>query len=239
MCAQRKAAILRLMRADPIEEWRRLREHYASMSDEELQELALDFVDLTEGAQQALRDEMKSRLLPDPKAPGDASKTSIAPIAPQWDTGADQSESTDAENASEEDEDGDLPREYTWKTLLCECNESAEAWQIYEVLRRAGIQSWLERPRSGWSVSGPRVVVAADQLDQAREIAARPIPQEVIDDSKADPGEFVLPVCPKCGAGDPLLEGVEPFNSWLCEACGKRWSDSPEALADTAEKPEK
>jgi uncharacterized protein (DUF983 family) len=38
--------------------------------------------------------------------------------------------------------------------------------------------------------------------------------------------EYELPVCPKCGAGDPVLEGVDPFNSWLCEACGNEWTES-------------
>ena len=36
------------MQVDPIEEWRRLREHYIQLNDEELYELALDFAELTE-----------------------------------------------------------------------------------------------------------------------------------------------------------------------------------------------
>ena len=37
--------------------------------------------------------------------------------------------------------------------------------------------------------------------------------------------EFEAPKCPKCGAEDPVLESVEPTNTWLCEACGKRWTE--------------
>ena len=69
-------------------------------------------------------------------------------------------------------------------------------------------------------------MVAADQLDQAREIAARPIPKEIVEQSKMQTPEFEPPVCPNCGAGDPVLESVDPVNSWRCEACGKEWSES-------------
>ena len=49
------------MQADPIAELRRLTEHYRELSDDELRNLAADFADLTETAQQALRTEMQSR----------------------------------------------------------------------------------------------------------------------------------------------------------------------------------
>jgi tRNA(Ile2) C34 agmatinyltransferase TiaS len=83
-------------------------------------------------------------------------------------------------------------------------------------------------------LSYPRVVVAADQLEQAREIAARPIPQEIIDEFNAPPEEYKPPVCPKCGAEDPVLESADPVNSWLCESCGEQWSDPAEAADVTA-----
>ena len=34
------------------------------------------------------------------------------------------------------------------------------------------------------------------------------------------------PACPKCGAPDPLLESVEPVNTWSCEICNATWTDS-------------
>jgi transposase-like protein len=40
--------------------------------------------------------------------------------------------------------------------------------------------------------------------------------------------EFEPPVCPDCGAEDPLLEDVNPRNAWLCERCGKQWTDPEE-----------
>ncbi len=229
---ERKGAILRPMQADPIEEWRKLRELYSEMSDEELHELAIDFVDLTESAQQVLRDEMKNRGLGEPRAAGDASKDSARLTPPGWDPDVSRT------NAAGANREGGLPHEYTWKTLLCACDEWEEAWQISEALRRAGIESWMQGPGSGvrTDLSTTGVLVAADQLDEAREIAARPIPQEIIDESKTDSSEFEPPACPRCGAGDPVLEGVDPFNAWRCEACGKQWTESTEDPNKTPEK---
>jgi hypothetical protein len=89
--------------------------------------------------------------------------------------------------------------------------------------------------RSVWDASGPRVQVAADQLEQAQAVLASPIPQEVIAESQMEVPEFALPGCPQCGASDPLLESADPVNTWLCETCGAEWSD-PEDASDDEEK---
>jgi hypothetical protein len=222
------------MKINAAEEWCRLTEHYCEMSDEELYELEADFTGLTETAQQVLRDEMKLRGLDRPRTAGAEANSAARPEARRWDIVQDTPQAVeDSEEAVEDAADGG-PREFTWKTVLCECNEAEEAWQIREVLRRAGIDSWVEgRSRD---LSYPRVVVAADQLEQAREIAARPIPQEIIDEFNAPPEEYKPPVCPKCGAEDPVLESADPVNSWLCESCGEQWSD---AAADAPEESSK
>lgn len=121
--------------------------------------------------------------------------------------------------------DGGVPHEFTWKVLLCECETTQEAWQVSETLRRAGIESWVTRSMGTWDASGPRVQVAADQLEQAQVVLASPIPQEIIAESQAKVPEFELPGCPMCGASDPVLENVDPVNAWVCEACGAEWSD--------------
>ena len=213
------------MQADPIEEWRRLREHYSQLSDEELYELALDFADLTESAQQVLRDEMRSRGLDPPHAPDEVPKYAAGLIDSQSAPEVNRPELADTDQPS--DQEGEIPHEYTWKTQLCECESTEQAWQIHQVLRQAGIDSWVEQPGSRYSfgISYPRVMVAADQLEAAIEIAAKPIPQEIVEESEVDSPEFEPPRCPKCGAGDPVLEGVDPVNSWRCEACGKEWTE--------------
>jgi len=216
---------------NPAEHWRRLRELYSEKSDDELRELAADFGDLTEVAQQVLRDEMRKRRLDEPQAATVAANNPGRFAAPRWDRGDTQS------NLLSMNQEGDLPCEYTWKTPLCECEEREEAWQVSEVLRRAGIECWVERPQSPFGPGGRRVLVAADQLDEAREIAARPIPQEIIDLSKMEVPDFEPPMCPSCGAADPALEGVDPVNTWCCETCGRQWIES--AAADLNENPEK
>ena len=216
------------MQSNPAEDWQRLTEHYREIGDGELQELAADFADLTETAQQVLRNEMRNRGLDDPCAAHEAPQSPERPTAPRWASAVDPDRAVNRSDAPDANEENDLPCEYTWKTPLCECDTAEQAWQIYEVLRRAGIESWIEQPGSQYALelSGPRVVVAADQLDQALEIAARPIPQDIIEESRQDVAEYEAPTCPHCGAADPVLESVDPTNSWLCEACGEQWTEA-------------
>lgn len=140
-----------------------------------------------------------------------------------------------------ESEEVSGPHDYTWKTPLCECDTEEEAWQLSEALKQAGIESWIDRPQAysprhaslvglpGFESIGmerPRVLVAADQLEQARLVAAQPIPREIVQASRMSASEFKAPRCPTCGASDPVLEAVEPDNTWRCEQCGKEWTES-------------
>ena len=219
-------------------EWQRLTEHYRQISDEELCELAADLADLTPTAQDALRQELRSRGLGEPKT---ALQTLVARNKTEAASALQQAEEGVRQPAEEEQAGPSVA--YTWKTPLCGCDDQEQAWQISEVLRRAGIESWIERAGARHFVPWPdefmegnlQVLVAADQLEQARAIAAQPIPQEIIDLSKADVPEYEPPVCPKCGAGDPVLESAEPTNAWLCEACGAEWADPVEEGETTAE----
>jgi len=217
------------MQANPLEEWQRLSELYREKNEEELRELANDFTDLTETAQQVLRDEMRKRSMGDPGAPHVAQNHADSPHADPNPLATllhePQNHGYDPFFGQEET---DQPHEYTWKTPLCECEDREEMWQLSEVLRRAGIESWIEQPGSRYSFGAvnPRLLVAADQLEQARTVATQPIPQEIIEQSKIDQPEFEPPPCPQCGAKDPVLQAVDPANSWLCEVCGKQWTDS-------------
>jgi hypothetical protein len=207
------------MQSDPGTEWERLTRLYGEKSDEELVDLSEDFGNLTEVAQQVLRDEMRKR--------GEGAPQTTSRKASEG--RADGERKTDANESAGNGDDVEAV-EYTWKTPLCECNDYEQAWQIAEVLRRAGIRSWPDRPGStfGTRTLGSRFIrllVAADEVEEARAITAKPIPQDVIDQYKIEAEAFEPPTCPKCGAADPLLESVEPSNNWLCESCGARWSD--------------
>jgi hypothetical protein len=211
------------MRSNSAEEWQRLTSLYAEKSDEELLELAADFGNLTEFAQPILRDEMRKRGLGDPQTPVAKPVFGISrPVV------GEQSRPLDSPPNDSDVTDVERPYDYTWKTLLCDCANWDEVWQMREALSREGIESWMGGSPSqfGMASGGPRILVAADQLDEARTVIARPIPQDIIDQSKEKIEEFVPPICPKCGADDPVLESAEPTNAWLCENCGARWTDS-------------
>jgi hypothetical protein len=226
------------MQSDPILEMQRLAAHYRELSDNELRDLAVEFADLTETAQQALRTEMQSRGLRGLEAPKTGAPPAneiqqsqsiprknfdllAGPLANSYVVPSDPSEQ------NKEDSEEDNSRiDYTWKTLLCECNEVTDARQLSEALKRAGIQNWIEAlPGYSIGIGSPRVLVAADQLDQARAVAAQPIPRQIVEDAQTEIPDYQPPTCPKCGAPDPILEGVDPTNSWQCEQCGQHWVD--------------
>jgi hypothetical protein len=226
------------MQIEPTQEWLRLTQEYRAKCDEELIELQRDFADLTEVAQQALAAEMRSRGL-DKKiaeeqqnvatADGSLTRRNISPFAERAQVAAQGSffGSTIGKNITEpvpDDDEGDSEAdeavEYTWKTVLCECEEKDQTWQIREMLRRAQIETWV-RPGPRCS----RILVAADELDRARVIIANPIPQDIIDESHETVPEYEPPRCPACGSEDPVLESAEPVNAWKCESCGREWTD--------------
>ena len=241
------------MQIDPVQEWQRLTAEYRDKSPEELLELARDYADLTQPAQQALRAEMRSRGLGDPEDPKSViafhsaqAKPTAPPLAlrnapsyPEDDVapgafGARAPEPVPDTPGTEVEADG--PHEYTWKTPLCECQTSQQARELVDALHQAGIDSWLDSPGSrsrytGSGLANPRVLVAADQLDQARLIAARPLPQEIVEEEKEEAADFVEPKCPRCGSDDVVLEGVDPENTWRCEQCEEQWTETPPAIA--------
>jgi hypothetical protein len=229
-----------MMRTNPVEEWRRLTEHYRALADHQLEELATEFADLTPEAQQVLRGEMRSRGLRDPQASPEAPKSVNRFLNGQADSITDPPETANlALQSADPEEEDHLPREYTWKTVLCDCEEPEQAWQLGEMLRRAGIDCWIDGPRAGgnWELRYHRVLVAADQLDQAREIVSRPVPQDIVDESKATVPDFEPPKCPGCGAADPALESIDPVNAWQCESCGRRWVDAGGKPEDEPQNP--
>ena len=221
------------MPLEHADEAQRLAEHYSQMYDGELLNLADDSDSLTEIAQQALRNEMKKRGLDQAgqsTAPSETPLNLDRPAKVFLEPSLRRRSPEPVFSAASEV----ATHEFTWKTPLCECDDEAQSWQITEVLRRAGIDSWVDRPSSRFFVKPIAINVAADQLDQAREIIAQPIPQDIVDDSKAEYPEYELPTCPHCGAADPILEDAEDGNSWACEACGGQWKDSAGDLGGKA-----
>jgi hypothetical protein len=211
------------MRPNPVEEWQRLTKLYSEMSDGQLLELAESYSDLTEIAQPILRDEVKKRGLEDPNA--SVPKPPLAPpVFGRWsapDDGVATPEVPDDGNGASADFYQDA------KMLpLCECEDSDQAEQLGEALRRQGIESWSQSIPHSMNSQAARIFVAADQLEEARDVASRPIPQDIIDQSKVKVEDFSPPTCPKCGAPDPILDSVDPVNTWRCDVCDATWSDA-------------
>jgi hypothetical protein len=224
------------MLQSPGEERQRLTEEYARKYDGELEQLAESSSDLTEIARDVLREEMRKRGLDRAGAkPAVMDRPAEVGIEDQtWDLAFTSAPPAGSSGAGADD---DNAHDYTWKTYLCECETQEQARQLAEALRRAKIDCWIRGLRGTY----PQVMVAADQLEQARSIANQPIPQAVIDELKAaeeNPQAFEMPVCPNCGAQDPLLLAAgDDGNIWLCEACDEEWTDThgsiaPEAGAD-------
>ena len=219
------------MQIDPIEERQRITDLYRRMFDDELLNLAADSRDLTEIARKVLEDELKIRGLGALSNAGPPQRTTPEPKLER--RGAllgNQGGAAQIVLDYRSMRMGEAPLEYTWKTLLCDCESMDEALLMCEVLRRAGIDNWIDDQgtdirNKGLEFPRPRVMVAADQLDQACAIMNNPIPKEVIADAKIKAPEFEMPRCPECGTNDPALEGVNPFNSWRCEACGNQWAE--------------
>jgi hypothetical protein len=229
-----RADILLPMHTDRSNELQRLADHYHSMYDGELLALAEDADGLTDVARQALASEMQSRglQLPDSEErPSGGQRPKSVPVHDAaFDAGAfagmeavplsSGASSSFAQIAGEDAAGTSAEVDFTWKTVLCECETVDQARALQLALGKAGIESWLEARREY-----PRVLVAADELDKALAIANQPIPQEIVDELTQGVPEFDLPTCPACHAPDPVLEDVEPTNQWLCESCGHHWSD--------------
>jgi hypothetical protein len=229
------------MQIDHTQEWLRLTQEYRARSDEELRELQRDFADLTDVAQQVLAAELRSRGLDKKIAEAQQTAASNSPwqkrdispfaeraqVAMQGRTPLGSiigNNTMDAVPDQEEsDPESDGPVEFSWKTVLCECEEQDQARQISEVLRRAGNESWIQSRGRGLLYS--RILVAADELDRAQALIANPIPQDIVDESREAVPEYEPPRCPSCGAEDPVLESAEPVNAWKCDVCGSEWTD--------------
>lgn len=197
------------MQTDPVEEWRRLTTLYSEMGDVEIQELAEQIKDLTPNAQGILRDELKKRGMSEvlePKVAGVRIPRNIA-----FDDADQQMMNTSVE------------ADYSWYVTAFETENREEAYQFAEILRRAGI----DRSVRGGPSEMYRIEVAADQVDEAKSILEQPIPQDVVEQVKAEIAqpEYKLPLCPKCRGEEIVLESVEPSNHWMCESCGYTWSD--------------
>ena len=202
------------MEIDRVEEWRRVKDQYAAMSDDELEAIASDGWELTAVAQQALQGEISSRGL----------KVQLKAVPP----GSPAPEPSEAA-ARFDPADLDL-------VVVQQVWDLSEARRVKEVLDGAGIPSYfgpkdveeVEELGLGFE-GGVDVKVREADHQRAREALATASPAE----TQAQPD--YTPRCPKCHSteivfqsldGEPVEDSTptSKFN-WSCDACGYGWKD--------------
>jgi hypothetical protein len=201
-------------------DWQRLSRLYDEMGEAELDQLRSEYDGLTETAQQVLRDELKKRGMAQPE-----DKIAVKSEGERRAALRDLEERL--ARPEEEEEIEARVREYTWKVTIREFQTSDEAYLAQRALKAGGIEGWVLDPnRDGRMNRGyPLLQVAADESEAAERILSQPVSQDIIDEATVEPELWEQPVCPRCGAEDPLLEGVDPVNQWGCEACGAKWEE--------------
>jgi DNA-directed RNA polymerase subunit M/transcription elongation factor TFIIS len=195
---------------DPVEESRRLQEHYARLSDDELQAAADEGYDLTDLAKEALQAEIRGRglhiqpksapaqLEPDPVTGDfDASDLDLVVVSRVWDL--------------------------------------TEALLLKSILDDARVPSYLgpdDIEKDTFRGSFNRGVdLKVRYVDNQRALQA--ISQSLPPDSEVETD--YVPRCTKCHSSEIVFQSLDSasaansaFDStfnWSCDACGHRWKD--------------
>lgn len=110
---------------------------------------------------------------------------------------------------------------------IAECATAEGAWFLVHLLKEQGIRAAVSVPATRMDLRAPQVRVAPDDEEKARSVLSKPVSVEDREayDSEPEVEPEPLPVCPKCGAPDLILEGVDEVNHWHCEACGIKWDE--------------
>lgn len=133
----------------------------------------------------------------------------------------------------------------------------SEAIVARAVLESAGMFCFLRDEnvvRLDWAysnaVGGISLEVRPEDVDEAQNLLNQPIPPAIQYEQES---EFLQPHCPTCGSIEITFEGSDrsaalvsttflglplPFGSesWRCSACGCRWADDEEVVADSGQK---
>ena len=209
---------------DPAGEWLRLSEHYRQLSDAELVSLARQTSELTDGAQQALAQEIANRRL---KIPPEESAARPRP-EPQPQS-AEEGESLYAED-----------RELV---VICTVWSLADALKVQRLLDTAGIPFYMgpENAMGGEAVTsnfanGLSVQIMKVGVPWARQALQQYFPTDEPPEEKVDVPDNLAIHCPKCHSTEVVFEDLDssPENAkgkpsskfkWTCDSCGHEWED--------------
>jgi hypothetical protein len=184
---------------------------YGGYGDDELVELARGMADLTEIAQEVLKDELARRGLKIPFA----------------------KEPVEARVLTDEDlQDMRTYAELAPAECIFDFDDERAASAAYYALTREGIEAIVVSSTGAKSDNRrPRVVVTPKDAERAALILSQPSADELKAETEEAPAEFNLPRCPACGSEETLLESVDPVNEWRCDDCGHTWLE--EAVSST------
>jgi hypothetical protein len=208
------------LRPDPSEQWRRLKETYSIMSEDELQAIADEAYDLTDIAKQALQFEISGRGLTIRLQDKPPSKTTM-PHAP----------ASDFNYA-----DSVVRTVYRVRGL-------PEARKLQEILEAFNIPSCLgpdnlenaDAFEPGFE-GGVDVKVCDFHMARAQKVLDQHLPPELKEpEDPIDMDEDWTALCPKChsneiffqgGDSEPAARSVSSSQfAWICDACGHQWND--------------
>jgi DNA-directed RNA polymerase subunit M/transcription elongation factor TFIIS len=209
---------------DHAGEWLRLSEHYRQLSDDELIGLARQTSELTDGAQQALAQEIANRRLKIP--PEEAGPPPSPETQPD---SADDSKSAYAED-----------RELV---VICTVWSLADALKVQRLLDTAGIPFYIgpEKATGAEAVTsnfgnGLDVQIMKVGLPWAGPVLQQYFPTDEPPEEKADDAGNIAIHCPKCHSTEVVFGDLDrgPENSegkpsskfkWTCDSCGHKWED--------------
>jgi DNA-directed RNA polymerase subunit M/transcription elongation factor TFIIS len=202
---------------DPAEQWLRLTERYRQMTDEELTAIARRNSELTDVAQQALKQEISHRGL---KLQPEQATT---PTSPEPDPNSEYA--------------GD--RELV---DLCTVWSLSDALQMQTLLDRAGIPFFIG-PEKATGVdavtsnfaNGVSVQIMSIGSQWAHQALQNYKPSNAQGPKEEDESDLAIH-CPKCHSAEVTFEGLIPESAattdnssekygWTCDSCAHRWED--------------
>jgi hypothetical protein len=198
------------MITDPLEEWRRLKEHYGRLNDEALKSLLEESSQLTDIARETLRAEISSRGLriqvrdtPPPVEDFDTSDLDLVVVKRLWDA-------SEARRAKAFLNDSGIPCYFGRDNV-----ESVDALpqDFEDGVDLKVCEADLARARGGLA----RVLTATPGTEAACDfVCPRCKSPEIV---------FLgLDAEPKDPAEGAMADSDSNFN-WSCDACGHRWKD--------------
>ena len=208
---------------DPAGEGLRLSEHYRQLSDDELVSLARQTSELTDGAQQALAQEIANRRLKIPP------EESAAPPSPEP-----QPDCADGESPYAEDRE---------LVVICTVWSLTDALKLQRLLDTAGIPFYLgpEKATGAEAVTsnfanGLSVQIMQVGVPWARQVLQQYSPADEPPEEKVDESDNFAIHCPTCHSTEVVFEDLDrgPENSegkpsskfkWTCDSCGHEWED--------------